>query len=130
MSAFFIRRPIVAMVISIVLVIAGLVAMRSLPIDKFPPITPPQVVVSANYVGADAVTVEQSVATPIEQQMNGVDRMLYMQSINANDGTMSLRVSFEVGTNPDTANVLYARLGEAERVVAHRLPNSAQRPAL
>ena len=106
MSAFFIRRPIVAMVISIVLVIAGLVAMRSLPIDKFPPITPPQVVVSANYVGADAVTVEQSVATPIEQQMNGVDRMIYMQSINANDGTMSLRVSFEVGTNPDTANVL------------------------
>ncbi|HEX6839769.1 MAG TPA: multidrug efflux RND transporter permease subunit [Polyangia bacterium] len=106
MSAFFVRRPIVAMVISIVLVIAGLVAMRSLPIDKFPPITPPQVVVSANYVGADAITVEQSVATPIEQQMNGVDRMIYMQSINANDGTMSLRVSFEVGTNPDTANVL------------------------
>jgi HAE1 family hydrophobic/amphiphilic exporter-1 len=106
MSAFFVRRPIVAIVISIVTVIAGLAAMRSLPIDKFPPITPPQVVVSANYVGADAVTVEQSVATPIEQQMNGVDRMIYMQSINANDGTMSLRVSFEVGTNPDTANVL------------------------
>ena len=106
MSAFFVRRPIVAIVISIVLVIAGLASMRSLPIDKFPNITPPQIVVSANYVGADAVTVEQSVATPIEQQMNGVDRMIYMQSINANDGTMSLRVSFEVGTNPDTANVL------------------------
>jgi HAE1 family hydrophobic/amphiphilic exporter-1 len=106
MSAFFVRRPIVAIVISIVLVIAGLVSMRSLPIDKFPPITPPQVQVSATYVGADAVTVEQAVATPIEQQMNGVDRMIYMQSINANDGTMSLRVTFEVGTNPDTANVL------------------------
>ncbi|HEX9103236.1 MAG TPA: efflux RND transporter permease subunit, partial [Polyangia bacterium] len=106
MSAFFVRRPTVAIVISIVLVITGVVAMRGLPIDKFPPITPPQVVVSANYVGADAITVEQSVATPIEQQMNGVDRMIYMQSINASDGTMSLRVSFEVGTNPDTANVL------------------------
>jgi HAE1 family hydrophobic/amphiphilic exporter-1 len=103
---FFVRRPTVAIVISIVLVITGVVMMLSLPIDKFPPITPPQIVVSANYVGADAVTVEQSVATPIEQQMNGVDRMIYMQSLNASDGTMSLRVSFEVGTNPDTANVL------------------------
>jgi HAE1 family hydrophobic/amphiphilic exporter-1 len=64
-SAFFVRRPIVAIVISIVLVLTGLVVMRSLPIDKFPDITPPQVVVAANYVGADAVTVEQSVATPI-----------------------------------------------------------------
>jgi HAE1 family hydrophobic/amphiphilic exporter-1 len=106
MSAFFVRRPTVAIVISIVLVITGLVAMRSLPIDKFPNITPPQVQTSATYIGADAVAVEQSVATPIEQQMNGVDRMIYMQSINASDGTMSLRVSFEVGTNPDTANVL------------------------
>jgi HAE1 family hydrophobic/amphiphilic exporter-1 len=105
-SAFFVRRPIVAIVISIVLVITGVVAMSGLPIDKFPPITPPQVVVSATYVGADALAVEQSVATPIEQQMNGVDRMIYMQSTNANDGTMSLRISFEVGTNPDTANVL------------------------
>jgi HAE1 family hydrophobic/amphiphilic exporter-1 len=106
MSAFFVRRPTVAIVISIVLVITGLVAMRSLPIDKFPNITPPQVQTAATYIGADAVAVEQSVATPIEQQMNGVDRMIYMQSINASDGTMSLRVSFEVGTNPDTANVL------------------------
>ncbi|HXU70706.1 MAG TPA: multidrug efflux RND transporter permease subunit [Polyangia bacterium] len=106
MSAFFVRRPIVAIVISIVLVITGVVVMSGLPIDKFPPITPPQVNVSATYVGADAVTVEQAVATPIEQQMNGVDRMIYMQSINAADGTMSLRVTFEVGTSPDIANVL------------------------
>jgi hydrophobic/amphiphilic exporter-1 (mainly G- bacteria), HAE1 family len=105
-AAFFINRPTVAIVISIVLVLTGVVAMRSLPIDKFPPITPPQVVVASTFVGADAVTVEQSVATPIEQQMNGVDRMIYMQSINASDGTMNLRVSFDVGTNPDTANVL------------------------
>jgi HAE1 family hydrophobic/amphiphilic exporter-1 len=119
-SAFFVRRPIVAMVISIILVVAGVVAMGSLPIDKFPPITPPQVVVAANYVGADAVTVEQSVATPIEQQMNGVDRMIYMQSINASDGTLSLRVSFEVGTNPDTANVL------AQNRVSWALPRLPQ----
>ncbi|MDB4968986.1 MAG: efflux system, inner rane transporter CmeB [Myxococcales bacterium] len=106
MAAFFIRRPIVAIVLSIVLVITGLVMMRTLPIAKFPDIVPPQVLVSATYTGADAITVEQSVATPIEQQVNGVDRMIYMQSINANDGTTTLRVSFEVGMNPDTAQVL------------------------
>jgi HAE1 family hydrophobic/amphiphilic exporter-1 len=106
MAAFFVRRPTVAIVISIVLVIAGLVLMRGLPIEKFPNITPPQVQVSATYVGADAVSVEESVATPIEQQVNGVDRMIYMQSTNANDGTMSLAVSFDPGMNPDTAQVL------------------------
>jgi HAE1 family hydrophobic/amphiphilic exporter-1 len=106
MSAFFVRRPTVAIVISIVLVIAGLVLMRGLPIEKFPNITPPQVSVSATYVGADAVSVEESVATPIEQQVNGVDRMIYMQSTNANDGTMTLQVSFEPGMSPDIAQVL------------------------
>ncbi|HEY1584381.1 MAG TPA: multidrug efflux RND transporter permease subunit [Polyangia bacterium] len=121
MAAFFVRRPIVAIVISIVLVIAGLVMMRGLPIEKFPDITPPQVSVTANYVGADAVAVEQSVATPIEQQVNGVDRMIYMQSTNASDGTMSLTASFEVGTNPDTAQVLVQnRVAQAQA----RLPPS------
>ncbi len=105
-AEFFVRRPTVAMVISIVLVIAGLVLMRGLPIEKFPNITPPQVQASATYVGADAVSVEQSVATPIEQQVNGVDRMIYMQSTNTNDGTMTLTVSFEPGTSPDIAQVL------------------------
>jgi HAE1 family hydrophobic/amphiphilic exporter-1 len=94
------------MVISIVLVLAGAVTVRTLPIAMLPDISPPQVVVSTVYPGADAVAVEQSVATPIEQQMNGVDRMIYLQSTSANDGSMSLRVTFEVGTNPDTANVL------------------------
>lgn len=106
MAAFFVRRPIFAMVISILIVLGGLITLRTLPIAMLPDIAPPQVLVSTNYKGADAITVEQSVATPIEQQMNGVDRMIYLQSINSNDGTMNLRVSFEVGTNPDIANVL------------------------
>jgi len=106
MAAFFIRRPIVAIAISIILVVGGLVMIRALPIAQFPEIAPPQVMVTARYVGADAVTVEQSVATPLEQQVNGVERMLYMQSTNSSDGSMTLRVSFEVGTNPDIAQVL------------------------
>jgi HAE1 family hydrophobic/amphiphilic exporter-1 len=106
MSAFFVRRPIVAIVISLVLVIAGLVTTGALPIAQFPDITPPQVQVSAVFTGADAVTVEQSVATPVEQQMNGVDKMIYMQSINGSDGTFTLNVYFEVGTEPNTDQVL------------------------
>jgi HAE1 family hydrophobic/amphiphilic exporter-1 len=106
MSAFFVRRPIVAIVIALVLVIAGLVTMLSLPISQYPDIVPPQVQVSAVFTGADALTVEQAVATPVEQRMNGVDRMIYMQSINGSDGTYTLNVYFEVGTDPNTANVL------------------------
>jgi HAE1 family hydrophobic/amphiphilic exporter-1 len=103
---FFVRRPIVAIVISIMTVIGGLVAMGRLPIAQYPDIVPPEIKVDATYTGADAVTIEQAVATPIEQQVNGVDYMLYMRSINSNDGTMSLRVSFEVETNIDMDNVL------------------------
>src|SRR5215813_2047831 len=104
-SNFFIRRPIVAMVIAIVTVLAGLIAMRGLPLAQFPEIVPPQIITSTNYVGADAVTIEQSVSPPLEQQMNGVDNMLYMQSTNANDGTQQLTVTFDVGTDPNTAQV-------------------------
>jgi HAE1 family hydrophobic/amphiphilic exporter-1 len=99
MAAFFIRRPIVAIVISILMTMAGAVAMTKLPTAQYPDIVPPQIKVTTTYTGADALTIEQSVATPLEQQMNGVDNMIYMQSINANDGTMTENVTFDVETD-------------------------------
>ena len=105
MSEFFIRRPIVAMVISIFIVIMGLLTLQGIPVSKYPEITPPMVQISANYTGANAVDMEQTVATPIEQQVNGVENMIYMKSVNYN-GTMQLQVSFEVGTDLDNANML------------------------
>lgn len=106
MSEFFIRRPIVAMVISIFTVIMGLLVLRGIPVSQYPEITPPVVKITGTYSGANAVNVEQTVTTPIEQQVNGVEQMLYMRSINANDGTTTIEVSFEVGTNLDNANML------------------------
>ena len=106
MSNFFIRRPIVAMVIAIITVIVGLVSMAGLPVAQFPNIVPPQIQVSTTYVGADALTVEQSVATPIEQQMSGVEGLEYMYSINANSGIMSLNVIFGTDTEPTTDQIL------------------------
>ncbi|HEX4451012.1 MAG TPA: multidrug efflux RND transporter permease subunit [Kofleriaceae bacterium] len=106
MSEFFIRRPIVAMVIAIVTVLIGVVSLLGLPIAQFPQILPPQINLTTTYTGADALTIEQAVATPIEQQMNGVDRSLYIQSTNANDGSMNQIVTFDVGTDIDVDNVL------------------------
>ena len=106
MSKFFINRPIVAMVISIIMVIIGVVAMVQLPIAQYPELAPPEILVQATYVGADSQTIEQSVATPIEQQMQGVDKMLYMNSVNDSTGVMKLRVTFDVGTNPNDDQLL------------------------
>src|SRR5580698_2816524 len=106
MSKFFIRRPIVAIVIAIVIVIVGLVSLFSLPISQYPNIVPPEILVQATYPGADAHTLQQAVATPLEQQMNGVDNMLYMYSVNANNGQTTLYVDFDVKTNPDTDQIL------------------------
>jgi len=105
-SKFFINRPIVAMVISIMFVILGLVAMAGLPVAQFPEIVPPEVQILTTYTGADAETVEQSVATPIEQQMSGVDNMNYMYSVNSSNGTMRIFVNFDVKTDPNTDLVL------------------------
>jgi HAE1 family hydrophobic/amphiphilic exporter-1 len=107
MSRFFINRPIVAMVISILMVIIGAVTITSLPVAQFPNIVPPEVQVVATYVGADAQTIEQSVATPIEQQMSGVDNMNYMYSLNSTaDGLMRLIVDYDVKTDPNTDLIL------------------------
>src|SRR5580765_4400366 len=106
MSKFFINRPIVAIVISILTVIVGAITVVSLPVSQFPSIAPPEVQVSTTYVGADAQTVEASVATPIEQQMSGVDNLNYMYSVNSSTGDMRLIVDFDVKTDTNTDLIL------------------------
>src|SRR5215469_15596697 len=121
MSLFFINRPIVAMVISILFLIVGAVTIAGLPVALFPQIAPPEVQVSAIYTGADAQTVEQSVATPIEQQMSGVDNMNYMYSLNATArGEMRMIVDFDVKTDPNTDLILSQ---SRETVAASQLPS-------
>src|SRR5215831_2403179 len=120
MSKFFIRRPIVAMVIAILTVIIGAVTITQLPIAQFPQIAPPEVQIRATYVGADSQTIEQSVATPIEQQMSGVDNLNYMYSLNAGgSGQMTMIVNFDVKTDPN-ADLMLTQMRETQ--AASQLP--------
>jgi hydrophobic/amphiphilic exporter-1 (mainly G- bacteria), HAE1 family len=106
MGEFFVRRPIVAMVISIIIVLLGLLALQKTPVSQYPDINPPVVKITTSFTGANALNVEQAVATPIEQKVNGVENMLYMKSINTSDGACTIEVTFDVGTNLDNANML------------------------
>ena len=123
MSKFFIGRPIVAIVIAILMVVGGVVSILSLPTAQFPNIVPPEILVQANYPGADAKTLEQSVVTPIEQQLNGVDNMNYMYSTSASNGAAQLTVDFDVKTNPNDDQILtQLRVSQAQS----QLPSEVQ----
>ena len=124
MAEFFIRRPIVAMVIAILTVIVGAISLSRLPISEYPPVSPTMIQATTTYRGAAAEAVMQSVATPIESKVNGVDKLLYMQSFNANDGKMTLNIYFDVGTDVDIMQVnAQNRVGQAEA----QLPDAVKR---
>jgi hydrophobe/amphiphile efflux-1 (HAE1) family protein len=123
-SKFFIDRPIFAGVLSIVIVLAGLVAMRALPIAQYPQIVPPEVVVSATYPGANAQTIAETVAAPLETQINGVENMIYMRSTSTGTGTLNLTVYFQIGTNPDQATI---NVNNRVQRAAALLPQEVQR---
>jgi multidrug efflux pump subunit AcrB len=115
-SSFFIDRPRFAIVISLVTTLIGGIALLSLPIAQYPEVTPPTIVVSANYPGANPKVIAETVAAPIEQQVNGVEKMLYMSSQSTSDGQMQLTITFEIGTNLDIAQM------QVQNKVANALP--------
>ncbi len=121
---FFITRPAFATAISVLVVLAGTLALTQLPIAQYPEVVPPQVIVTATYPGADARTVSETVASPIEDQVNGVEGMLYMESQCTNDGTMQLTITFKLGTNPDFAQVL---VQNRVAIATPKLPENVRR---
>src|SRR3954452_17237411 len=124
MSKFFIRRPIVAIVIAIVMTLVGIVTMLGLPISQYPNIVPPEIQVRASYTGADAQTIEQSVAAPIEQQMSGVDKSNYIQSVNAN-GSIRMTINFDIATDPNVDHILtQMRVNQASSQVPSDVNNA------
>src|SRR4029079_2339288 len=123
-SHFFVDRPIFASVASIVIVILGLISYFSLPVSQYPEVAPPTVVVRAQYPGANAETVAETVATPLEQEINGVEGMLYMSSYSTSDGAMSLTITFRLGTDLDQAQVL---VQNRVAIATPRLPEEVRR---
>src|ERR1700682_4974676 len=123
LSKFFIDRPIFAGVLSVLIFLSGLIAMRILPIAEYPEVVPPTIVVHAQYPGANPKVIAETVATPIEEQINGVEGMLYMGSQATTDGLMTLTVTFRIGTDPDKAQQLVQnRVAQAEP----RLPDAVR----
>ena len=104
-SRFFVRRPVFAWVIAILIMLAGVLAIRTLPVAQYPDVAPPAIKISATYTGASAETLENSVTQVIEQQLTGLDNLLYFTSTSSSDGSVSITVTFEQGTDPDTAQV-------------------------
>jgi len=122
-SKFFINRPIFATVLSIVVILAGLMSIKTLPIEEYPEVTPPQVVVSATYAGANAETIAKTVASPIEQQINGVEDMIYMSSTASSTGTLTINVYFKIGTDPDQATI---NVNNRVQAALNSLPSEVQ----
>ena len=122
-SKFFINRPIFATVLSIVVIIAGLMSIKALPIEEYPEVTPPQVSVEATYAGASAETISKTVAAPLEQQINGVEDMIYMSSTASSSGTLTINVYFKIGTNPDQATI---NVKNRVQAALNKLPSEVQ----